>query len=312
MVELDDLVRFVQHPVRAFLRQRLGVSLSADEDEPDDGLPVELDGLSKWAIGQRLVEHLLAGHGRDDCIAAERARGSLPPGRLGDAVLDEVVPLVEEIVAVANSVVAAGAEVTSVEVDVDLGDGCSLVGTVTDVVGDVVRVVTYSRVGPKHRLAAWVRLLALSAAHPDRRFSAATVGRGRRGVGVATIAPLDSERGDRTPRACSSTSTPGGCASRCRCTATPRPPTPRHPLAGAASGPATSGRRRTAASTTRTATPPTCSSSGTRSPSTSSSMRPRRTTRPVPAGETTCPARFGRYALRLWEALLALEQRSGL
>ena len=38
-----------------------------------------------------------------------------------------------------------------------------------------------------------MRLLALSAAHPHRRFSAATVGRGRRGVGVATIAPLDAD-----------------------------------------------------------------------------------------------------------------------
>ena len=103
LVEVDDLVRFVQHPVKAFLRSRLGVSLGADEEEPDDAMPVQLDGLSKWAIGQRLVENLLAGHRRDDCIAAERARGGLPPGLLGDAVLDEVEPLAEEIVAVANT-----------------------------------------------------------------------------------------------------------------------------------------------------------------------------------------------------------------
>jgi exodeoxyribonuclease V gamma subunit len=37
---------------------------------------------------------------------------------------------------------------------------------VPGVVGDVLRTVIYSRVGPKHRLAAWVRLLALTAAHP--------------------------------------------------------------------------------------------------------------------------------------------------
>ena len=36
-VELENLVRFVQHPVKAFLRQRLGVSLSEDADDASAG-----------------------------------------------------------------------------------------------------------------------------------------------------------------------------------------------------------------------------------------------------------------------------------
>ena len=58
--------------------------------------------------------------------------------------------------------------------------------------GTVPRNVTYSRVAAKHRLAAWVRLLALTAAHPGRSFGAATVGRAGGGarVTVARIPPL--------------------------------------------------------------------------------------------------------------------------
>src|SRR5690606_13826888 len=50
----------------------------------------------------------------------------------------------------------------------------------------------FSRVGPKHRLAAWVRLLALTASDPATPWTAVTVGRARRGDGVtiATIPPL--------------------------------------------------------------------------------------------------------------------------
>jgi exodeoxyribonuclease V gamma subunit len=62
-----------------------------------------------------------------------------------------------------------------------------------------VRTVTYSRLAPKHRLTAWVRLLALTAAHPERAFAAATVGRGpgRAPVAVARIAPLAADAAGR-------------------------------------------------------------------------------------------------------------------
>jgi exodeoxyribonuclease V gamma subunit len=61
----------------------------------------------------------------------------------------------------------------------------------------VLRTVTYSRVSPRHRIAAWVRLLALTAAHPERPFEALTVGRAPSGadalVTIARIGPLDAE-----------------------------------------------------------------------------------------------------------------------
>ncbi|HET9441846.1 MAG TPA: hypothetical protein VFO65_00915, partial [Acidimicrobiales bacterium] len=76
-------------------------------------------------------------------------------------------------------------------------------GTVAGVVGDVARAVTYSRIGPKHRLAAWARLLALTAAHPDRPFEAVTVGRSRRSgkVAVAAVGPLAGDPDTRRQRA---------------------------------------------------------------------------------------------------------------
>ena len=44
--------------------------------------------------------------------------------------------------------------------------------TVAGLRGDLLLATTYSRVAAKHRLAAWVRLLALTATRPDRRKSA--------------------------------------------------------------------------------------------------------------------------------------------
>lgn len=40
IVELEDLVRFVERPVRAFLQQRLGIRVTSYSDEVQDSLSV--------------------------------------------------------------------------------------------------------------------------------------------------------------------------------------------------------------------------------------------------------------------------------
>jgi exodeoxyribonuclease V gamma subunit len=189
VIELEDLVRFAQHPVRAFLRQRLGIRLADFTDEVEDDLAVELDGLAKWGVGDRLLAARLAGVEGRPAILAEVARGALPPGVLGQPVIHEVFPIVDAIVAAAEAQTGSAAA-GSVDVRVRLPDGRTLGGTIPDVGSDVLRTVTYSRVAAKHRLTAWVRLLALTAAHPDRGFAAVTVGRaGGANVTVRRIDP---------------------------------------------------------------------------------------------------------------------------
>jgi exodeoxyribonuclease V gamma subunit len=79
-----------------------------------------------------------------------------------------------------------------VDIRVSLADGRLLTGTVAGLRGDLLLATTYSRVAAKHRLAAWVRLLALTATRPERPFEAATVGRGsgRDDVRCVSVLPL--------------------------------------------------------------------------------------------------------------------------
>lgn len=175
VVQLDLLTRFVEHPVRAFLRQRLGISLGDWSVDVDDALPVELDALEGWDIGQRILDARLAGAGMEACVVAERDRGRLPPGRLSEGVLARIGSAIDPLLAAVAAEVPAG-EPDSVEVNVRLDDGRLLVGTVPGVVASVARTVTYSRLKPKHRIAAWVRYLALGAA-----YDVVTIGRRRAG-----------------------------------------------------------------------------------------------------------------------------------
>ena len=161
--------------MRAFLRQRLGFGVGTYDDEVADALPIELDGLESWQVGQRMLDARLAGATADAAVAAERARGELPPGVLADPVIAKLLPEVEQIVQHASGLGTGDAG--SLDVRVTLPDGRRLNGTVPDVHGTLLRSVTYSRVNPRHRLVTWVRFLALTAAHPDREFEAATIGR---------------------------------------------------------------------------------------------------------------------------------------
>jgi exodeoxyribonuclease V gamma subunit len=198
VTEIDDLVRFGQHPVRAFLRRRLRISVADFSDEVEDDLRVELDGLGKWGVGQRLLDARLAGVEERTAVLAEIARGMLPPGVLGKPVVEEVFPIVKAIVSAAATVIDDTAPAGSIDVRVQLPGGRSLGGTVPGVSGDVLRTATYSRVAAKHRMASWVRLLALTAARPERPFSAATIGRvGRSGISIVRIHPLGENAGER-------------------------------------------------------------------------------------------------------------------
>jgi len=207
VVELDGLVKFVERPVRAFLRQRLGISVAEYDEDVADALPVELDGLGVWAVGQRLVDGLLGGAALDACVAAEVARGTLPPGALGEPVIRRVRPTVEDIAAAATSLLGDAGEPGSVDVNVLVGDGRFLRGTAPGVRGDVLSSVTYSRVSPRHRLAAWVRLLALTASHPQRPFESVTIGRAQTGadrdarVTIARVGVLGADAAARREHA---------------------------------------------------------------------------------------------------------------
>ncbi|NMO91990.1 exodeoxyribonuclease V subunit gamma [Actinomycetospora sp. TBRC 11914] len=193
-VDLADLVRFVEHPVRAFLRQRLSLVARGEEEEPDEALPVDPDGLEVYKIGKRLLADRLAGHDVSACMEAERRRGSLPPGALGVALLRRVGQQAEKIRLAAAPLWETPAHDLTVAAALD--DGTTVVGTVPGVRGTTLASVSFARLAAKHRAAAWVQVLALAVAYPDQPWSATTIGKGGREepTAAAVIPRIDPER----------------------------------------------------------------------------------------------------------------------
>ncbi|UPK76813.1 exodeoxyribonuclease V subunit gamma [Nocardioidaceae bacterium SCSIO 66511] len=188
LVELDELIRFFEHPVRAFLRHRLGLSGIPEIDETVDALPIELGPLEAWSIGDRMLDARLRGIDQETAVRAEWLRGGIPPGGLGRAELDPIAADVELVVSATDDL-RRGAS-TTVEVAADI-DGVRLVGAVTNVYEREVVRILYSRLGAKHRIRAWVQLLALVSAQPQDRWGVTTVGRSRGGVSISRIRDID-------------------------------------------------------------------------------------------------------------------------
>ena len=178
-VGLAELLTFFKDPVRGFFRA-LDYTFPADVKGLDDAMPVEIDNLQEWTVGDRMLADILHGMSPDRARQAEWCRGTLPPGQLGwrkaTEIRDQTALLAAEVLALRSDPARA------IDVSLDIGAGRRLTGTVSPVFGNRLVTATYSRLDGKHLLASWIPLLALIAYVPERDWSAVCVGRPKRGT----------------------------------------------------------------------------------------------------------------------------------
>ena len=183
-VALADLARFLKHPARELLRRRAGASLRGDDDALESQIPVDLDGLGRWQVGDRLLQEHLQGVELAQLQAAEWRRGQLPPRSFGSQLLGQVSEQVAAVGAAAQPFRTQPAR--RYEIDIAVG-GSALAGTVGGVHGDDLVVAGYSQLDGRAKLQSWLQLLALTVAHPGRPWRAVTVG----ARGLSRLGPVE-------------------------------------------------------------------------------------------------------------------------
>jgi exodeoxyribonuclease V gamma subunit len=188
-VSLAELKSFLLHPVRSFLRGRLDVSTPFEPDQLGDAIPVTLNNLELWQVGDALLREVLAGGDPQAVMTAEQLSDRLPPGVLGQKELEKVVLECQQLWSRTADVRTGDRR--AVDVEVDLGAGRRLTGTVPDVYGNRVVSLGYSRLKAKQRLQTWVDVLALSSSSPDESWTGHAIGRERAGPRRALSGPLD-------------------------------------------------------------------------------------------------------------------------
>jgi len=191
-ISLEELTSFLKSPAKAFLRSSLEIGLPEKYDAVGDAIPIDLDALEEWKIGDQILAELLSGRSPDEARDRIWRTGALPPGKLGWAKVTSITRNADQI---AGQVLSArdGAPAESIDVRIDLGNGIDLTGTVSNLYGHKVVQATYSKTGQKQWLDLWVHHLALALAKPDLEATSVVHGRGWRDktpVARATLRPI--------------------------------------------------------------------------------------------------------------------------
>ena len=206
-IDLADLHEFLRNPVRTFLERRLQITLPRQEDQLESILSLSLSGLESWSLGEGLLAALRSGGSPDGWAEFEIHAGRLPPGALRRPALDAVREPAEELFGRAAVLGAERGVPEPVSVEVVLDDGTRVTGTVPCALPapdpGPLRL-TYSRMKPSHRLAAWLDLMALVAYEPEQAWHSVVVARNQseaKSAPVAAVSDLVAAAADPATRA---------------------------------------------------------------------------------------------------------------
>lgn len=164
-VTIDRLVRFFAHPARCLLQERLGVRLEGEEPPLDAREPFALAGLERWRLDDELLAMRLGEAPAEPVECLLRARGALPHGALGDAVLRARRAEVEDFAGRVEHETGGCTPGRREGIVLDL-DGLRLVGELHGVGRRGIVGWRIAKLKPKDRLSLWIRHLVLQAVDP--------------------------------------------------------------------------------------------------------------------------------------------------
>ena len=143
-VVLADLVAFFRDPVKGFYRA-LDFTLPWEVDGVEDAMPVDINALEEWTVGDRMLDDMLHGMAPEEATRRRVAARHPAAGPAGMAQ-GHRDPRPGRRCWPKPPARTASANADAVDVDIDLG-GRRLMGTVSPVFGDRLVSVTYSKLG---------------------------------------------------------------------------------------------------------------------------------------------------------------------
>lgn len=97
VIQLQDLIRFIQDPVKHYFNKVMGIYFSDDETELEEVEPFELDTLESWAIKDRIVRAAISVESENPSPEQLKKLGGLPLSAFGDQLYKDIEAQVDPI-----------------------------------------------------------------------------------------------------------------------------------------------------------------------------------------------------------------------
>ena len=195
-IEPSELRSFFEHPVKAFFRNRLNVTVPNVSDVSEVQLPTSLGPLDRSKVGRDLLTMGLGLASPEDVVvdperggaAAEvqavvdwyRARGLLPPPAVSNPTLAEISQEVAAMLSIADRYGVRRPAPTTHPIDLLLSNGVRLLGSVTGCIDGArpgpVRI-EFHRDRPRHQVLLALDLLVLTATDPETSWRGVAIAR---------------------------------------------------------------------------------------------------------------------------------------
>lgn len=167
---VEDLERFLEHPVKYLMRERLGIGFRAEVPLLRDEEPMALRGLDDYIVNQRILRAEMGGEDSEKLFLILKALGILPHGSLGRVEYsrrrDDIEKFVQEIKEFTGE-----SEPRWIDVEMEIG-GCRLQGRVGELYPGGLVHYRYGKVRAKDHLRIWLHHLLLMTINTNDQDSA--------------------------------------------------------------------------------------------------------------------------------------------
>jgi exodeoxyribonuclease V gamma subunit len=162
-VDLAELRLFFHNPVRYLLKKRLRINLDEKQNLPDDDEVFVMEGLTRYAANQALVQEISRSQAPGHTFAVLKASGRLPHGTVGETAYRDLYREAKEFVDVLSTY-RTGQPLDLLHFKVPIGS-FTLTGILDGLYTTRMIMYRYASLNAKDHLDLWLAHLAANMLH---------------------------------------------------------------------------------------------------------------------------------------------------